>query len=377
MATKIKNIAKAATLSEDAVSKILNGSLREALPAFDSNEVGSTTLVAKLREQGISVLEYAESLGYKDAASFYKRELGVDLNRMELEEFWGSDELQGTIPELFLDTILMANLNHMVTDKLVSVIPIDRETIAIRTFEDDGQVYEVAQGATIPDDNGYLVRRTHTVKKIGRGIAASYEQNRRTPYPLFQMDLMRLGMRMALKKDLDVLNALRTGIPAQLANGQQAAQAAIATPVSVSQSNTAGSGVAAGTLVFADLVNITVDIANRNYRSDFAVMSPVTFGKFLLIPQVSNFLNAGPQAATVLETGVISHFLGMNLYVTKQMPDNELLAGQKGFAGVLFVEQPLMLEEEKIIAKQLDRAQVTECYVPAVLYTQALSRMPF
>jgi|SRR5579872_313998 len=359
----------------DALEKAKAGRITEAaLPVADLKE-GSFSHT--LRSAGVSVGEYMEALGYDDPQSFFKKELGIDLKKADLEEFFSSDDVRGTIPELFLDTILLANLNHMVTANVVTTIPIDRESVVIRTFEDSGQVYELAQGVPVPDDQGIVTRRTHFVKKIGRGIGFSYEQQRRTPYALMQLDLARLGMRMALKKDLDVLNTLRTGIPAQTAHDMQPAAAAIPTPTSVSQSNTSGSGVAAGTLVFADLVNLVTDVANRNYRMDFIIESPVTYSKFLLIPQVSNYLNAGPMASKVLESGVISHFLGCDIYITKQMPDNELLGGQKGFAGVVFQEQPLLLEEEKIIQKQLERAQVTECYVPAVLYTQALSRMPF
>lgn len=366
-------------LKEEALQKILglpeNRIEREPLKPY--KEIKSDSLVAKLREKGVSVAEYAEGLGYDDATSFLKQELGVDLKTLKLEELWTAEELHGLSPELFLDTILIANLNAMVTHEFVTEIPIDRGEITIRTFEDAGQVYEVAPGGTIPDDQGTMTRRTHFVKKIGRGIGWTYEEQRRTPFPIVQIDLQRLGMRMALKEDLDVLNTLRTGIPAQVANGLQPSAAAIATPVSTSQSNTAGSGIAAGVTVFADLVNLLTTIANVNYRADFVVMSPVTYSKFLLISQVSNYLNAGPMASKVLESGVISHFLGMDIYITKQMPDNEYLAGQKGFAGVKFVEQPLLLEEEKIIQKQIERCQVKKCYVPAVLYTQALARMPF
>jgi HK97 family phage major capsid protein len=361
-------------LQEGAVEKITGGERRESLKTFNLSE---DSTMYKLREAGITAREYMEATGSKNAADFYEKELGVNINGLVLEEFWTSDDTRGTIPELFMDTILMANLNNMVTNQIVSEIPIDRESIVIRTFEDNGQIYEVAQGATIPDDNGYLTRRTHYVKKIGRGLGMTYEEQRRTPFPLMQLDLMRLGMRMALKEDLDVLNTLRTGIPAQAASSNQPAQAAVATPVSTSQSNTGGSGVSSGTLTFADLVNIVTDIAKRNYKADFLIMSPVSYSKFLLISQVSNYLNAGPIATTVLESGIVSHFLGMDIYITNQMPDNELLAGQKGFAGVKFVEQPLMIEEEKIISKQLERAQVTKCYIPAVLYASALSRMPF
>jgi HK97 family phage major capsid protein len=366
-------------LKEDALNKILGTAERRverpALKAYEG--VKNDTLAAKLREEGVTVGEYAEALGYDDAGAFLKGEFGVDIRSLKLEELWTSDELHGLSPELFLDTILMANLNHMVTHNFVTEIPIDRGEITIRTFEDAGQVYEVAPGGTIPDDQGTLTRRTHFVKKIGRGIGWTYEEQRRTPFPLVQIDLSRLGMRMALKEDLDVLNVLRTGIPAQVQNGLQPSAAAVATPVSVSQSNTGGSGIAAGVTTFTDLVNLLTDIANRNYEANFVVVSPVTYSKFLLIPQVSNYLNAGPMASKVLESGVISHFLGMDIYITKQMPDNEYLAGQKGFAGVKFVEAPLMLEEEKIISKQIERCQVTKTYVPAVLYTQALSRMPF
>lgn len=353
-------------------------------PAMETFDLAEGSLSRKLRENGVTLSEYAAEKGYinkenntVDTAAFFKRELNIDLKSAEFSEFWSSDDVRGTIPELFLDTILQAALNAMITDKIVTEIPINRGEIAIRTFEDAGQVYEIAESMSIPDDQGFLTRRTVYIKKIGRGLGFSYEQQRRTPYALMQIDLARLGMRMALKKDLDVLNVLRTGIPAQSANGNQPAQAAINTPVSVSQSNTAGSGVNAGNLVFADIVNIVTDIANRNYKADFATMSPVSYSKFLLIPQVSNYLNAGPAASKVLDSGVMSHFMGLDIYITKQMPDNELLAGQKGFAGVNFIEQPLMLEEEKIIQRQLERAQLTECYGPAVLYWQALSRMPF
>ena len=361
-------------LDDDAVSKILNGIERASLETFDLNESSDST---KMLELGISFGEYIEAKGYKSPEEFYKKELGIDINSMVLEEFWTSDDTRASVPELFMDTILQANLNHMITDQIVTTIPIDRESIVIRTFEDSGQVYEVAQGSLIPDDQGYLTRRTHFVKKIGRGLGMTYEESRRTPFPLMAMDLARLGQRMALKEDLDTLNTLRTGIPAQAASGPQAAQAAVATPVSVSQSNTGGSGIASGTLTFTDLVVIVTDIAKRNYKADFCVMSAVTYSKFLLISQVSNYLNAGPAASGVLESGIMSHFLGMDIYLTNQMPDNELLAGQKGFAGVKFVEQPLMVEEEAIISKQINRAQVTKCYVPAVLYVAALSRMPF
>ncbi len=361
---------------QEAVTKLVS-EIGERIPLKAFDKVKKTSVAAQCREAGISLGELAESLGYDGAASFLKQQMGVDVKTLRLEELWTSDELHGMQPELFLDTILMANLNAMVMHNVVTEIPIERGEIVIRTFEDAGQVYELGQGQTIPDDQGIIIRRTHYVKKIGRGLNWSYEEQRRTQFPLIQLNLMRVGLRMALKKDLDILNVLRTGIPAQLANGQQPAQAAIATPTSISQSNTVGSGVPAGQLVFADVVQIVTDIANRNYHGDFAVMSPVTYGKFALIPQVSNYLNAGPMASKVLETGVISHFFGLDLFITKQMPDNEILAGQKGFAGVLFVEQPLLLEEEKIISKQIERCQVTECYVPAVLYTQALTKMDF
>lgn len=372
------------TLKESALDKILGAgsydlkTLRSRFPSFSKlPEVKEDTLSAKLRELGVQLGEYASALGFDGATSFLKVELGIDLNQLKLEELWSADELRGMAPEIFLDTILMANLNAMVTHNFVTEIPIDRGEVTIRTFEDAGQVYEVAPGGMIPDDQGTIIRRTHYVKKIGRGIGWTYEEQRRSAFPLVQIDLRRLGMRMALKEDLDTLNTLRTGIPAQTATGLQAAAAAIPTPTSVSQSNTGGAGVAAGVTTFADLVNLLTDIANRNYKADFVVMSPVTYAKFLLIPQVSNYLNAGPMASTVLESGVMSHFLGMDIYITKQMPDNEYLAGQKGFAGVKFVEQPLTLEEDKIIQRQIERCQVTKSYIPAVLYTQALSRMPF
>jgi hypothetical protein len=370
------NQVKKATTLEEAIGKVVS-EIGERMPLKAFDKVKKTSVAARCREAGISLGELAESLGYDDAASFLKQQLNVDIKTLRLEELWTSDELHGMQPELFLDTILMANLNAMVTHNFVTEIPIDRGEVVIRTFEDGGQVYEIGQGETIKDDQGVIIRRTHYVKKIGRGLNWSYEEERRTAFPLIQLNLMRIGLRMALKKDLDVLNVLRTGIPAQLANGLQPSQAAINTPVTVSQSNTVGSGVPAGQVVFADIVNLVTDVANRNYHADFGVMSPVTYGKFALIPQVSNYLNAGPMATKVLETGVISHFFGLDLFITKQMPDNEILAGQKGFAGVIFIEQPLLLEEEKVISKQIERCQVTECYIPAVLYTQALTRLPF
>lgn len=366
----------------------LNPGLSESLKKFLSEcaanfqldplkGVKETSVAAQLRAGGHTMAEFAEKLGYNDPAAFLKQQFGVDLKTLKLEELWTSDELHGLTPELFLDTILLANLNAMVTHNFTTEIPIDRGEITIKTFEDSGQVYEVAPGGLIPDDQGILIRRTHSVKKIARGLNWSYEMQRRTPFPLIQINLQRLGLRMALKEDLDVLNCIRTGIPAQVQNGLQPAQAAISTPVTVSQSNTAGTGVPAGQLVFADVVNLVTDIANRNYHADTAVMSPVTYGKFVLIPQVSNYLNAGPMATKVLETGVISHFFGMDLYITKQMPDNEILALQKGFAAVKFIEQPLLLEEEKIISRQTERCQVSKCYVPAVLYWQAITRLSF
>lgn len=374
-------------MKESALNKILgagNYDLTEgnvnspiSAPFKQLEGIGEDTLAYKLRELGIGLGEYAEACGYKDSGAFLKQELGVDLKTLKLEELWTSEELKGMSPEIFLDTILMANLNAMVTHNFVTEIPIDSGDITIRTFEDAGQVYEIAPGGLIPDDQGQMTRRTHYVKKIGRGIGWTYEEQRRTPFPLISIDLARLGMRMALKEDLDTLNALRTGIPAQIAQGSQPAAAAVPTPTSVSASNTGGSGISAGNTVFSDLVALITDIANRNYHADFVVMSPVTYSKFVLIAQVSNYLNGGAMAANVLESGVISHFLGMDIYITKQMPDNEYLAGQKGYAGVKFVETQLMLEEEKIISHQIERCQVTKCYIPAVLYTAALSRMPF
>ncbi len=372
MALQVKKVTKL----EEAISKIVS-EVGERIPLKSFKDVKKDSVVAQCREKGITLGELAESLGYDDTASFLKQQLNVDVKTLRLEELWTSDELHGMQPELFLDTILMANLNAMVTHNFVTEIPCDRGAIVIRTFEDGGQVYEIGEGETVRDDQGIIIRRTHYVKKIGRGLNWSYEEERRTAFPLIQLNLMRLGLRMALKKDLDVLNVLRTGIPAQIAQGNQPAQAAIATPVTISQSNTVGSGVPAGQLVFADIVNLVTDVANRNYHADFGVMSPITYGKFALIPQVSNYLNAGPMATKVLETGVISHFFGLDLFITKQMPDNEIYVGQKGFVGVIFIEQPLLLEEEKIISKQIERCQVTECFVPACLYTSASSRMPF
>lgn len=368
-------MARTVTLKEDAVEKLLNGQTRTAYELYEGQK--PDTLAGKLFAKGIRVSEYAKQLGYEDAASFLKSELGIDIKTLKLEELWSDSELFGMMPELFMDTILLVNLNAMVTNNFVTEIPIDRGDITIRTFEDAGQVYEIAAGGTIPDDQGVLTRRTLHVKKIARGLGWTYEENRRVAFPLIELNLRRLGQRMALKEDLDTLNVLRTGIPQQYAYADQPASPAVSTPVSVSQSNTGGSGIAAGTLTFLDIITIKTDVANRNYDADFAVMSPVTYSKFLQIPQVTNYLNAGPAAVTTLESGVISHFMGMDLYLTKQMPDNEVFAGQKGYVGVKFVEQGLLMEEEKVISRQTERCQVSKCYVPAMLYTQAATRMPF
>jgi hypothetical protein len=369
---KIKQIASL----EESITKVVS-EIGERIPLKAFDKVKKTSVAARCREAGITLGELAESLGYDDAASFLKQQMNVDVKSLRLEEFWTSEELHGMQPEIFLDTILVSNLNAMVSHNFVTPIPTERGEIVIRTFEDGGQIYEVGEGETIKDDQGMIVRRTHYVKKIGTGIGMSYEAERRTAFPLFQLNLMRIGLRMALKKDLDVLNVLRTGIPAQLANGFQPSQAAISTPVSISQSNTIGSGITAGNIVFPDMVTLVTDVANHNYHADFAVMSPVTYGKFALISQVSNYLNAGPMASKILETGVISHFFGLDIYITKQMPDNEIFVGQKGFSGAIMIEQPILLEEDKIIQKQIDRCQVTECYVPVCLYVNSMSRMPF
>ncbi len=206
-------------------------------------------------------------------------------------------------------------------------------------MDEDGMA-AVAEGAVIPATHVRTKENLINLSKRGRMLIASYEAVRFQKLDLFSVMLRQIGSYIQKMQLADAIEVLLNGD----GNDNGAETFAVGTsPISGT----------AGTLGYDQLVEFWGQF--DPYTMNAMVMSSGTMTKLLKIPELQNPLTG----LNFQGTGVMSAPLGANLLRTSAVGDDTIIGLDKRYALELVRAGDVLVEYDKLIDRQLERAAVT------------------
>ena len=200
--------------------------------------------------------------------------------------------------------------------------------------EDEKQLKQVAEGAAIPQTTVRTRDSLVKLHKRGRMLVASYEAIRFQKLDLFSVTLRQIGAqigRMLLEDAVDVIvNGDGNGNPAKVSSVAQA-----------------------GKLTYEDLVAFWNDF--EPYQLNALLVGTDTLPKLLDLRQMRD-----PEAGLDFHgTGRMVTPMGAKVLRSSAVPAGKILGLDKNYALEMVKAGDVMVEYDKIIDRQLERAAIT------------------
>ena len=228
----------------------------------------------------------------------------------------------------------------------------DYRSIASVPSEEDKKLRRVEEGAAIPSTTVKTQENLVKLHKRGRMLVASYEAIRYQKLDLFSVTLRQIGSRinrMHLEDAIDVLlNGDGNGNPAQVF--------------------TVGSGPiggTSGTLSYDDLVDFWAQF--EPYEMNTLLVSGDMMRQMLKMPEFQNPLTG----LNFQGTGKLAAPLGATLLRTSALESGKLIGLDKNYALEMVRGSDVVVEYDKLIDRQLERAAITSISGFAKLFTDA------
>ena len=206
---------------------------------------------------------------------------------------------------------------------------------------DYGEISLLEEGAEIPTTTIEASSNLVTLKKRGRMLVASYEAVRHQKLDLFSITLRQLGANIAKAQMEDAVAALMEGTE----------------HISVETD---------GELTYGDLVNLWAEF--DPYQMNTLLVSHDMMVKLLKLPELQNthagfdFQNSGklvtPMGATLLRSSAV--------------PEGTIIALDKRYALEMVESGGVIVEYDKLIDRQLERAAITATAGFAPMFGEAV-----
>ena len=272
-----------------------------------------------------------------------------------VEKFFHTAESSVLFPEFVSRVVrqgMESNLLPDITATVTNFDGMDYRSIASVPTDDDKELKLVAEGAVIPTTSIRTQENLVKLHKRGRMLVASYEAIRFQRLDLFSVTLRQIGAYIAhmhLKDAIDVL-----------VNGDGNSNAADSFTV-----GTSPIGGTSGTLSYDALLDF------------WAQFDPYTMNT-ILVPndmmlamlKLSEFQN--PLTGLNFQgTGTLSTPMGAKLLRTSAMPEGTMIGLDKNYALEHICGSEVMVEYDKLIDRQLERAAITSIAGFAKPYQEA------
>ena len=213
----------------------------------------------------------------------------------------------------------------------------------------DGEEKElraVDEGAAIPSTTIKVQANLIKLHKRGRMLVASYESVRYRKLDLFSVTLRQIGSHIAQMLLADGVDVLING------DGNDNAADVFTT-------------AASDTLTYDDLVDFWAKF--EPYEMNTLLVSPDVMVKLLKLPEFQNPLTG----LNFQGTGKLSTPLGANLLRTSVLPEKTAVGLDKRYALELIQGSDVMVEYDKLIDRQLERAAITTISGFAKIFQEA------
>ena len=216
----------------------------------------------------------------------------------------------------------------------------DYRSVYAEMEEQDGALAAVAEGAAIPATKVRTRDNLISLSKRGRMLVASYEALRFQKLDLFGVMLRQIGSCIQKMQLHDAIEVLVSG------DGNDNAAEGF-------QVGTAPISGAAGELGYDQLVEFWGQF--DPYTMNGMILSSATMTRLLKVPELQNPLTG----LNFQGTGVLTTPLGAQLHRTSAVDDGIIIGIDSRYALELVRAGEVLVEYDKLIDRQLERAAIT------------------
>lgn len=255
-----------------------------------------------------------------------------------VEKFFRTADAAVLFPEYIARAVRQGLDESDVVPELTAAVTkfngMDYRSITSEAGGEEKKLKPVQEGEEIPSTT--IKVQDHLVKlhKRGRMLVASYEAIRYQKLDLFSVTLRQIGAYIARMNMEDAIAAIAA------TNGDQHDAETMA-------------AAAAGKLTYEDLVNFWAKF--DPYEMNTLVVGNDVMVKMLKLEEFKNPLTG----LNFQGTGKLTTPLGANLIRTSAMPANTVIGLDKRFALEMVKGSDVMIEYDKLIDRQLERAAIT------------------
>ncbi|MEG2221354.1 MAG: phage major capsid protein [Oscillospiraceae bacterium] len=228
----------------------------------------------------------------------------------------------------------------------------DYRSIASVPGEADKTLRRVEEGAVIPTTTIHTQENLVRLHKRGRMLVASYEAIRFQRLDLFAVTLRQIGSYIARMHLEDAIRVITEG------DGNQNAAKVFAV-------GTAPIGGVKGELSYEALLRFWAQFAP--YSMNTMLVSDDVLLKLLKMPEFQNPLTG----LNFQGTGALTTPLGATLLRTSAVPAGTLIGMDKNYALEMVNGSDVIVEYDKLIDRQMERAAITSISGFAKLYQDA------
>jgi len=262
------------------------------------------------------------------------RGMGSDV----VEKFFATSQSAVLFPEYVARTVKQgmeeANLLPSITATPTYVDGMDYRSILSVPEKEDKKLRRVEEGAVIPATTVKTKDNLVKLHKRGRMLIASYEAVRYQKLDLFSVTLRQIGAHIARTQLEDAVNVL--------INGDGSGNAAPVTNVAAS-----------GTLTYEDLVDFWAKF--DPYEMNTLLVSNDVLVKMLKLEEFQNPLTG----LNFQGTGKLSTPLGAKMLRSSAVPAGKIIGLDSRYALEMVKGGDVMIEYDKLIDRQLERAAIT------------------
>ncbi len=255
-----------------------------------------------------------------------------------VEKFFSTSDAAVLFPEYIARSVKQGlEESDLVADLVATTTRFDGMDYRSITSEADGEEKElrhVAEGASIPATTVKVQSNLIPLNKRGRMLVASYESIRHQKLDLFSVTLRQIGAHIARMNLEDAIDVLINGD----GNGNAA---------SVTDATTTN------TLTYDDLIALWAQF--EPYELNTMLMGKDVMVKMLKLSEFQNPLTG----LNFQGTGTLSTPLGAKLLHTSAMPAGTVIGLDKRYALEMVRGSDVMIEYDKLIDRQLERAAIT------------------
>ena len=261
-----------------------------------------------------------------------------------VEKFFSTTDSAVLFPEYIARTVRQGMEENDILPDIVATTTVidgmDYRSIFSNPEEDDKALKDVAEGTEIPTTEVKCKDHLVSLTKRGRMLVASYEALRFQKLDLFGVMLRQIGAYIQKQQLQDAVNVILNGD----GNENPAVQYTVGTsPISGT----------AGSLGYGQLVEFWGQF--DPYTMNTILCGSAAMTKLLKVPELQNPLTG----LNFQGTGKLTTPLGAQLHRTSAVGDGVIIGLDKRFALELVRAGDVLVEHDKLIDRQLERAAIT------------------